>query len=155
MSDLERDLRDMMQRTAGDLRYTPPSTPGLIGRARVRRARTTLLAGVALLALVVGGFATARSMSSDQAIPPANPRPEGIFADVGGWIAYGTSDGIWAMDPTQLGDRDKVQLSSEPGIPRAWSPDGSKLLVLRNMPDGDPSGIYERDLFTRTVPRPV
>ena len=136
MSDLERDLRDMMQRTAGDLRYTPPSTPGLIGRARVRRARTTLLAGVAVLALVVGGFAAARSLSSDQAIPPANPRPEGIFADAGGWIAYGDQREIWAVDPTQSGDpADPVRLSSTPGTPRAWSPDGSKLLILRKSVD--------------------
>lgn len=136
MADLERDLRDMMHRTAGDLRYTPSPTPGLIGRARVRRARTTLLAGVAVLALVVGGFAAARSLSSDQAIPPANPRPEGIFADVGGWIAYGDQRGIWAVDPTQSGDpADRVRLSSTPGTPRAWSPDGSKLLILRQSGD--------------------
>jgi len=133
MSDLERDLREMMQRTASDLRYAPSPTPGLIGRARVRRARTTVFAGVAVLALVVGGFAAARSLSSDQAFPPANPRPEGIFADVGGWIAYGDQGGIWAVDPTQPGDpADPVRLSSTPGTPRAWSPDGSKLLILRN-----------------------
>lgn len=142
MADLERDLRDMMHRRAGDLRYTPSPTPGLIGRARVRRARTTLLAGVAVLALVVGGFAAARSLSSDQAIPPANPRPEGILADVGGWIAYGDQRGIWAMDPTQSGDpADRVRLSSTPGTPRAWSPDGSKLLILRQSGDAEKVGL--------------
>jgi hypothetical protein len=147
MTDLERDLRDMMHRTADGLQHTPVATPGLVRRARVRRA-TAILAGVAVLALVVGGFAATRSLFNDQALPPANSRPDGIFADVGGWIAYGNKNGIWAVDPAQSGDPDnQVQLSSKQGIPKAWSADGSKLLVLREAPNAEPGGINEMDLF--------
>jgi Tol biopolymer transport system component len=131
-TDLERDLRDMMHRTAEGLQHAPAATPGLIRRARLRRAGTALLAGVAVLALVVGGFAATRSLLNNQAIPPADPRPEGIFADVHGWIAYGNEDGIWAVDPERPGDpAAQIRLSSNQGTPKAWSPDGSKLLFLR------------------------
>ena len=76
-----------------------------------------------------------------------NARPEGIFADVGGWIAYGNRDGIWAVDPGQPGDSDdQVQLSSKQGIPRAWSPDGSKLLVV-GAPNSESEGLPVMDLF--------
>ncbi|MEO6208288.1 MAG: hypothetical protein ABIP77_10100 [Candidatus Limnocylindrales bacterium] len=74
-------------------------------------------------------------------VPPG--RPEGIFADVGGWIAFGDRGGIWAVDPTRPDEPErKVQLSSEGGTPKAWSPDGSKLLVLRDIGDS-----HQRTLF--------
>jgi Tol biopolymer transport system component len=58
------------------------------------------------------------------------------FAAVRGWIAYGTRDGIWAVDPEE-GIRSRIQLSDQPGDPVAWSRDGSKLLVMGAWsPDG-------------------
>jgi Tol biopolymer transport system component len=58
----------------------------------------------------------------------------GLFGNLGGWIAFGDNRGIWAIDPTRPAARDgRVQLSSEEGTPKAWSPDGSKLLVQRHM----------------------
>ena len=70
--------------------------------------------------------------------PSASPstRPEGIFADVGDWIAIGTADAIWAVDPTRRGNPDGwVQLSATRGTPEAWSPEGSKLLVVSDLRD--------------------
>jgi Tol biopolymer transport system component len=88
------------------------------------------------VALVIGGFAGARSLSSDRAIPPAGPSPNGA-GDVSGWITYGDERGIWARDLTSPGDpADRVRLSSTPGAPIAWSRDGSKLLVLRDNDGG-------------------
>lgn len=53
------------------------------------------------------------------------------IGDVRGWIVYGDKRGIWARDLT--GDpADRIRLSSAPGTPIAWSPDGSKLLVGRD-----------------------
>jgi hypothetical protein len=64
--------------------------------------------------------------------------PEGIFADVAGWIAYGNHGvkpgplGIWAVDPTRPnGPNAQLRLSDRPGEPLAWSSDGSKLLIWR------------------------
>jgi Tol biopolymer transport system component len=73
---------------------------------------------------------------ADPTVPPQEPNADlGIFADVRGWIAYGDASGIWAVDPAQPGDpAGQIQLSSERGEPLAWSPDGSKLLVLREVP---------------------
>jgi Tol biopolymer transport system component len=59
------------------------------------------------------------------------PRPQGIFSEVGGWIAYGNDEGIWAVNPEGGTPPDRVQLSERPGEPVAWSSDGSKLLILR------------------------
>jgi Tol biopolymer transport system component len=145
---MEQELRQMFEMKGAEMTVPPTLSHEL--RNRVGRQRMIIggLVAAAAVALVVGGFAGARSLSSDEALPPANPRPEGIFADVGGWIAYGDNQGIWAVDPTRPGDpADVIQLSSTPGLPRAWSPDGSKLLVLRDVKDSDPGGPNETDLF--------
>jgi dipeptidyl aminopeptidase/acylaminoacyl peptidase len=283
MMDPERDLRDMMQRTADGVRHVPQPSRGLVRRARLRRVRTAALAGTVVLALVVGGFAGARSLTSDEALPPADedskvspfvdtwtttdvdgrtrtmviraagddayeitvqnhlalvcsgapstltgtgqlidsklvffpspeitcddgsqPKVEGFaesagqllsdltfdydpesdilinyspledrrvakdgqviyngltlvwgraesenrLGDVSGWITYGDERGIWARDLTSSDDpSDRVRLSSTPGTPIAWSPDGSKLLVVRDVPPPDSSVIFSTDLF--------
>jgi Tol biopolymer transport system component len=70
----------------------------------------------------------------DLSSQPAQPKPSpdaGIFAGMGGWIAYGHARGVWAMDPERPDDPQKlVRLTAIPGEPVAWSPDGTKLLVL-------------------------
>ena len=73
MTDIERDLRDTMQQAADGLHHVPRSSRGLVRRARLRRARTATLSGAVAVALVVGGFAGARSMSRDEGLAPANP----------------------------------------------------------------------------------
>ncbi len=72
--------------------------------------------------------------------------PAGIFANVSGWIAYtdepyyGGPHGIWAVDPTRPNDpRARIQLSERPGVPLAWSSDGSRLLIWRGRYYGFPS----------------
>jgi dipeptidyl aminopeptidase/acylaminoacyl peptidase len=57
---------------------------------------------------------------------------EGPFGQVGGWIAYSSDDGIWAVDPV-LGER-RIRLSRAKGNPIAWSSDGTKLLIRRGLP---------------------
>lgn len=143
---MEQELRRMFEMKETEMSVPPTLSPEL--RNRVGRQRMIMggLVAAAALALVVGGFAGARSLSSDRAIPPAGPSPNGA-GDVSGWITYGNKRGIWAFDLTSSGDAaDVVQLSSKPGSPQAWSPDGSKLLVLREVKDSDPR-VFERDLF--------
>jgi Tol biopolymer transport system component len=70
--------------------------------------------------------------SAERPADEPTPRPQGIFSEVGGWITYSDADGIWAVDPSDPGDREgRVQLSSNGGIPLAWSSDGSELLIAR------------------------
>jgi Tol biopolymer transport system component len=115
-----------------------------VDKASPLGAPFAVLAG---LVLVVGGCTATSSLSDNQEISRARSRPRGLFSEVGGWIAYGNGNGIWAVDPTKPDDPDEqVRLSSMPGIPRAWSPDGSKLLIVRNRNDRAQYG-PDTDLF--------
>ena len=78
MKDLERDLRDMMQRTADGVHHVPRPDRGLVRRARLRRARTAVATGAAVAVLVVGGLAGARSLTRDDAapLPPADEKQQ-------------------------------------------------------------------------------
>jgi hypothetical protein len=74
--DPERDLRDMMSRTADRVHYMPRPNRKLVRRARLRRVRTAAIAGTTAFALVVGGFAGARSLWTERnSIPPAGDNP--------------------------------------------------------------------------------
>ena len=64
--------------------------------------------------------------------PASEAKGFGILSEVGGWIAYGSEEGIWAVDPSHPSDQSgQIQLSTEEGIPLAWSSDGSNLLISR------------------------
>ena len=111
-------------------------------RDRKRRNQRITAAAIAAILALVSMSILARSFRGTQ---PANeptpaPTPEGIFADVGGWIAFqnGGDDrphghySIWAVDPSRPnGPKARIQLSDRPGRPLAWSSDGSKLLIWR------------------------
>jgi Tol biopolymer transport system component len=74
---------------------------------------------------------------------PASEAKEFGISEVGGWIAYGNDEGIWAVNPTPRGKpAERIQLSERPGEPLAWSSDGSKLLIKR----GDRSFLGPDDL---------
>ena len=84
--------------------------------------------------------------------PTPSPSPQGIFAHVGGWIVYGdwpvSNGGIWAVNPGRPGDpEDQIQLSERGGEPLAWSSDGSKLLIRRQVPDANRDPAADLDLF--------
>jgi hypothetical protein len=64
--------------------------------------------------------------------PPPPSTVEGSFGQVGGWIAYGGADGIWAVDPAHPNRR--ARLSRAGRDPIAWSSDGTKLLIRRRSP---------------------
>lgn len=93
MRGMENDLRDMMQRATEGLHHVPRSDRGMERRARFRRVRTAAFTGVALVALVIGGFAGVRSLSTerssiqpadDNASPP-EPAPSETPADAEGY----------------------------------------------------------------------
>jgi Tol biopolymer transport system component len=64
--------------------------------------------------------------------PARSSAVQGSFGHVGGWIAYGGVDGIWAVDPARPNRR--IRLSGARRYPIAWSSDGTKLLVRRTLP---------------------
>ena len=139
--DLKRQLLDEVDAELGPRPQSDLSD--VLRRGRAKRLGIRLIATASMIlvgtALVTGAIwiAGARSLSSDEALPPANPQPEEAFADVGGWIAYRGVDGIWAVDPAR--PERKIRLSRADGSPIAWSNDGTKLLI-RRLPTGDSGG---------------
>ena len=102
--------------------------PGGLRRKRLVAAVVAFVVFLGALAILWSAFRAAPPRPAE----PAPPKPQGIFSEVGGWIAYGDKDGIWALDPTRPVDHpDRIQLSTNRGTPLAWSSDGSKLLILR------------------------
>jgi Tol biopolymer transport system component len=142
MSD---ELRHRLENSGRD-----PVTPLRLDVVEKRARRLTLQKRVAatfsVAALVGGGWLISSQVDlGPVSLRPAQQGQQEIKPTPSGWIAYGNRGGIWALDATGPGDpADVVQLSSKPGYPQAWSPDGSKLLVLREVKGGD---LFERDLF--------
>jgi Tol biopolymer transport system component len=142
-------------------------------RDRKRRNQRIGAVAVAVILALVSLSILARSFRGTQRPadePTPAPKPEGIFADVAGWITYSNDNakqgplGIWAVDPTRPNDSEaRIQLSDRPGRPLAWSSDGSKLLIWRARRLEGPARFHWSGLFvlkadgTETrlvVPRP-
>jgi WD40-like Beta Propeller Repeat len=112
-------------------------------RDRKRRNQRITAAAIAAILALVSMSILVRSFRGTQR--PANEptpvsSPEGIFADVGGWIVFQNDYlkrpyghySIWAVDPTRPNHPEaRIQLIDRPGKPLAWSSDGSKLLIWR------------------------
>lgn len=155
---LERTLRAALHETL-DPAQGPHAAwvdaPASIQIGWLHRRRRWPLRALAVAAVIgnVGGAALlAGALNQPVPTPETSPNAtrsgEGIFAGVGGWIAYGgdSFSAIWAIDPARPNDRNsQLKLSSQAGTPRAWSPDGSKLLVVREVVGA--GGAYELDLF--------
>ncbi len=140
-------VRTTLERIGDRVPVPEPAFERLVRRRdRKRRNQRITAAAIAALLALVSMSILVRSFRGTQR--PANeptpvPSPEGIFADVGGWIAWGNlstegpqhkhrPQGIWAVDPTRPNDpKARIQLSDPSGEPLAWSSDGSKLLIWR------------------------
>jgi Tol biopolymer transport system component len=151
MDDLQTVVHSEMDR-AGSPRYSFDD----LGRRRDRKRRNQrITAGVVGIVVALLSLATlARAFLGGQRPanePTPSPSRQGIFAHVGGWIVYGDwrlPNGIWAVNPTRSGDPgDQIQLSKRSGEPLGWSSDGSKLLILRQVPDANRDPVVELDLF--------
>ena len=141
------DTKQMLQRARD--RFEPPEdVMGSLIRRRARKERNQRLSAAALaiiLALVSFVALTRAFRTAERPADQPTPKPQGIFSEVGGWIAYDDTDGIWAVDPTRPDDpNSQIQLSTERGTPLAWSSDGSKLLILSHEP---PSSTVPLRLF--------
>ena len=134
--------RTTLERIGDRLPVPEPAFERLLRRRdRKRRNQRIGAAAIAAILALVGMSILARSFRGTQpANEPPAPTPEGIFADVGGWIAFQNGGderpyghySIWAVDPSRPnGPKARIQLSDRPGKPLAWSSDGSKLLIWR------------------------
>jgi hypothetical protein len=149
MSDL-RTLVDKEMDRAGSPSYSFED----LGRRRDRKRRNQrMMAGVVAIVVALLSLATlARAfLGSERPASEPTPSPEGVFGQVRGWIVYGDwrlPNGIWAVNPTRPGDpEDQIQLSEREGQPLGWSSDGSKLLILRRVPNANRDPVADLDLF--------
>jgi Tol biopolymer transport system component len=92
-------------------------------------------------------------VTSPTSSPASEAKELGIFAEVGGWIAYGNEEGIWAVNPTPGGTPGRIELSERPGEPLAWSSDGSKLLISLGVSDATRDPAADLDLFVLNADR--
>ena len=128
------DERDLLERALHRFEPQPGLTDRVYRRRERKRRNQRIGAGALAIILALVSFValTRAFRTTERPADEPTPRPEGIFSEVGGWIAYGDEEGIWAVNPTPGGlPTDRVQLSDRPGEPIAWSSDGSKLLILR------------------------
>jgi len=127
-------VAELLEREGTTIDLEPGDFERLLRRRDRKRRNQRIGAGVLAVILALVSFvALTRAFSTAErpAGEPTPPKPPGIFSEVGGWIAYGNGHGIWAVDPAGPSDpNDQIQLSSERGTPLAWSPNGSKLLIL-------------------------
>ena len=105
MDDLRTLVRDEMAR-AGSPSYSFDD----LGRRRDRKRRNQRIGAGALaiiLALVSFVALTRAFRTAERPADEPTPRPQGIFSEVGGWIAYGNDEGIWAVNPTRRAIADR------------------------------------------------
>ncbi len=144
------DERDLLERALHRFEPQPGLADRVYRRRQQKRRKQRIGAGaLAIILALVSFVALARAFrTAERPADEPTPRPQGIFSEVGGWIAYGNDEGIWAVNPTPVGSpSDRVQLSERPGEPLAWSSDGSKLLILREVSDATRDPAADLDLF--------
>lgn len=130
------DEQDLVRRGVERQTLPEPAYERLLRRRDRKRRNERLTAGVVAIAVFVGAIWFLAEQFSDRTPkrPGTAPSPEsspikGPFGQVGGWIAYSSDDGIWAVDPARPERR--IRLSRADGDPIAWSSDGTKLLIRR------------------------
>jgi hypothetical protein len=138
---MTNDSHQTLERIARRVPVPAPAYDRLLRRRGRKERNRRLSAGALAIILALMSFvALARAFrGAERPADEPKPKPPGIFSEVGGWIAYGDRQGIWAVDPSHPwavdplhpADRgSQIQLSTERGTPLGWSSDGSKLLIL-------------------------
>jgi Tol biopolymer transport system component len=138
---MTNDSHQTLERIARRVPVPAPAYDRLLRRRGRKERNRRLSAGALAIILAIMSFvALARAFrGAERPADEPKPKPPGIFSEVGGWIAYGNQQGIWAVDPLHPADRkSEIQLSTDEGTPLAWSSDGSKLLIVSYEPPRSP-----------------
>ena len=101
------DEREIVRRAVEALDPPEPAFERLRHR-RDRKRRNQRIGAVTLAIILALVSFVALTRAFHTAERPATSRrrsPRGIFSEVGGWIAYGNQDGIWAVDPSHPATR--------------------------------------------------
>ena len=131
---MEQELRRMFETKETEMTVPPTLSPQLRNRIGRKRMVTGGLVAAAAVALVFGAFAGARSLTNDEALPPADPdskeSPE-------------SSGGMWPQ--SSLEEVRRAQRLADEGDPRyTWQ-------VFRDWPPYPEMEPAEADIFVRFV----
>ena len=131
---MEQELRRMFEIKETEMIVSPTLSPELRNRIGRQRMVTGALVAAAALALVVGGFAGARSLSRDEALPPVKPDSKETAK---------SSGGMWSQ--SSLEEVREAQRLADEGDPRyTWQ-------VFRDWPPYYAMEPAEADIFVRFV----
>ena len=103
-------------------------------RDRKRRNQRIGAGALAIILALVSFVALTRAFPTPSVRRTSQRRsPQGIFSEVGGWIVVRERGRDLGGGPvtSQRSESGQIQLSTEEGIPLAWSSDGSNLLISR------------------------
>ena len=87
MSDIERELRQVMQRKAEEAWRPPSGTQAVVERARRRQRGFGVLVGALAVVVALGGITASRSLLPDRNIAPSKPAPTEVVVPGPGMIA--------------------------------------------------------------------
>jgi Tol biopolymer transport system component len=152
LTQLERDVAGMLRDRAGADTRPPVTAVAVARRARRRRTLNAVAASAALLVLVMGGAALARSVGSDEVLPPpavpVTPQHNGVL------VTYGSA-GLTAVSPDGTASAPFLAEQGPEGSDgssvwgQRWSPDGSRLAFLAGRwspnSDDDTVALYVSD----------
>lgn len=163
MTDLERDLRELMRSQADDAWRPPGATQDVVRRARRRQAGVAALVGALAVATAVSVVSLGRFLAADATIEPVDPNPSEVVISTSGRIAFvvtefdasGPTSGNLYLVPASGGPSRKVDAcpNSCQGMSimsADWSPDGSQIAysvdTSTSATIGDLAGIYVLDV---------
>ena len=175
----DQDVRDFLERMAGEEPVQFLDAGPLTRRAHRRAARTVIVGALGVAAAIAVVFAGVSELQGGTERLPVNPPDErkidlGIFEPVAGRIVYDTfGAGLWAIDP-DAPSPGSTQVHMDVGgaadadryaLPLGWSSDGTELLLMRegDRPDLSREPPFPSYLFvvhadgteTQVTPEPV
>jgi Tol biopolymer transport system component len=138
----EQDVREMLRRRVDAIDATLVDPPAALRRARRRLARNAAVGLLAAAILAFGASAGVQSIRGQQRRIPVHPGPSAPPAKLSGPVALASggdfnarpfgAEQVYVVEPSGKITRltDTPHSNNEP---EAWSKDGSKLVVQRNM----------------------
>lgn len=162
MSDIERRIADFLREEAGEAPRPHAMHERVLRRAKVGRAVTAALGGLAVIVVVIGGVVAAGSLRSPSTIDPAGaatPAPSATTREVRGCPL------TIPPEPAFVPPSPYPSLYPNPNVPEAddkqwygtpalWTTLESEGEVWRDLPDEDGNGKFFEKTFWWSESRP-